>query len=208
MIPLLQATESAVFTSTASGIATYVPYIQGVCYAIAACVCVVTALVIFDDIQNERSNLQGKLIGCIGSITFFISAAIFIPDVFGVSDNTSGSLALDYKYGVTGKSSDGLLTSERGGVPSTGLIVEIPDINSNVWINLHDKYGRLPYSNATVDDFYLYSDYVSSSKGDLGLTQKRIINDYLAGKMDFRTYVALYWFAEANGHTSSKWTGM
>lgn len=208
MTTLLQITEPVAFTSTASGIASYVPYIQGVCYALAACVCVVTAFVIFDDIQNERSNLQGKLIGCVGSILFFISAALFIPDVFGVSDNTSGNLAMDYKYGVTGKSSDGLLTSERGGVPSTGLIVEIPDISSNVWINLYDKYGRLPYSNATVDDFYLYSDYVSSSKGDLGLTQNRIIQDYLSGKMDFRTYVALYWFAESNGHTSSKWTGM
>lgn len=208
MIPLLQATESVVFTSTASGIATYVPYIQGICYALAACVCVVTAVVIFDDMQNDRGNLQSKLIGCVGSILFFISAALFIPDVFGVSSNNSGSLAMDYKYGVTGKTGDGLLTSEHGGIPSTGLIVEIPDINSNVWINLYNKNGRLPYTNATIDDFYLYSDYVSTSKGDLGLTQNRIIQDYNSGKMDFRTYVALYWFAESNGHTVEKWQGM
>lgn len=208
MIPLLQISEPSSFTTTATGIASYVPYVQGICYVLAAIVAVVTAYIIFDDILNDRGGTLKKLISCVGSILFFISAALFIPDVFGVSDNVSGSLASDYKFGVTGKNSDGLLTSDHGGIPQTGLITEIPDINSKVWINYYNDSGRLPYSKATVNDFYLYADYVSSSKGDLGLTQKRIIKDYNSGKLDFRTYVSLYWFADANGHTESKWQGL
>lgn len=76
-----QSAASA-FNDAASGIVAYIPYIQNICYAIAAVVAVAGAISIYIKMNNEEQDVKKSIMMVIGACIFLIAAAQALPLFF------------------------------------------------------------------------------------------------------------------------------
>lgn len=144
-LPLLAAPSGAEALSNSSEeIAKYVPFLRLLCYAIAGVLSIVAAYYGYFNLQEGDGNSRKKVMMCVGSAIAFIGLSFALPSFFGVSSDIygiSGDFRKDEKYNITGsrtssKGDGSFLISDQGGISKTGLIVEIPSINYEGWVNV------------------------------------------------------------------------
>ena len=147
-------------SDAADGVGSYLPYVQGVCYAIAAVIAVAMT---------------------VGSCMCFVLMATALPQFFGVDG--SGSSTGGSSGSSTGSgTSDGFLASDQGGISQTGINTEIP--------SFHDQTGNWitfpPETNMTVANHLMdiYDHFGSGREGSYGRTLAYIHNAYRQGQID------------------------
>lgn len=152
-LPLLAAPSGAEALSNSSEeIAKYVPFLRLLCYAIAGVLSIVAAYYGYFNLQEGDGSSRKKVMMCVGSAIAFIGLSFALPSFFGVSSDIygiSGDFRKDEKYNITGsmtKPGGSFLVSDQGGISQTGLIVEIPSMNYEGWVNVP---AGVPYEVAS-----------------------------------------------------------
>lgn len=144
-LPLLAAPSGAQALSNSSEeIAKYVPFLRLLCYALAGVLSIVAAYYGYFNLQEGYGSSRKKVMMCVGSAIAFIGLSFALPSFFGVSSDIfgiSGNFRKDEKYNITGsmtstKDGGSFLVSDQGGISKTGLIVEIPSMNYEGWVNV------------------------------------------------------------------------
>lgn len=168
---ILQASGIQSLKLVSGNIADYVPYVQGLCFVLAALCAVFFAYLMYEDMIHDRGRLQQKMLMCIGSVLTFIGLAVYTPAFFGLDKSVSGTFATDAKFGITGVTEGGLITRQLSdGSISTGTIVtDIPDLDSPVWLK---KFDVSPYfvtqggTEPSEETFLLFAELYSKCHGD------------------------------------------
>ena len=162
-------------SDAADGVGSYLPYVQGVCYAIAAVIAVAGAMSIYLSMQTNPNQIRKRICMC------FVLMATALPQFFGVDG--SGSSTGGSSSSSTGSgNSDGFLASDQGGISQTGINTEIP--------SFHDKTGNWitfpPETNMTVANHLMdiYDHFGSGREGSYGRTLAYIHNAYRQGQID------------------------
>ena len=70
--------------------AAYMPYIQGLSYAIVGLLAVVGAFYVANAYQTGDPEARQKAIRLVGASMFFVTAVTFMPEIFGVSNSPEG----------------------------------------------------------------------------------------------------------------------
>lgn len=143
-VPLFAAPSGAdALSSSSEEIAKYVPFLRLLCYAIAGVLAVVAAYYGYFNLQEGDGNSKKKIMMCVGSAVAFISLSFALPSFFGVDSDIfgySGDILKDKKYNIMGThlttKGGSYLVSDEGGISRTGIIVEIPSMNYEGWVNL------------------------------------------------------------------------
>ena len=107
-------------SDAADGVGSYLPYVQGVCYVIAAVIAVAGAMSIYLSMQTNPNQIRKRMMMTVGSCMCFVLMATALPQFFGVDG--SGSSTGGSSSSSTGSgNSDGFLASDQGGISQTGI---------------------------------------------------------------------------------------
>lgn len=168
-------------SDAADGVGSYLPYVQGVCYVIAAVIAVAGAMSIYLSMQTNPNQIRKRMMMTVGSCMCFVLMATALPQFFGVDG--SGSSTGGSSSSSTGSgTSDGFLASDQGGISQTGINTDIP--------SFHDKTGNWitfpPETNMTVANHLMdiYDHFGSGREGSYGRTLAYIHNAYRQGQID------------------------
>src|SRR5574344_1108714 len=83
---------TAAFDTVTKGVASYLPYVTGLCYAIASIICLAGALEIYFAYINEAQDVKKRTFACV----FFVASAHGLPAFFGLKNSSLSSGGLDY----------------------------------------------------------------------------------------------------------------
>ena len=165
----------------ADGVASYLPYVQGVWYVIAAVIAVAGAMSIYLSMQTNPNQIRKRMMMTVGSCMCFVLMATALPQFFGIDGN--GSSTGGSNSSTTGSgTSDGFLASDKGGISQSGINTEIP--------SFHDKSGNWisfpPETNMTVANHLMdiYDHFGSGQEGSYGRTLDYIHTAYRQGQID------------------------
>lgn len=128
--------------STQSGsVASYMPVVQCVCYAMAAIIAVVGVVAAYYALQSDNGSGRKVIMGAVGSCVTFVAMATALPMFFGYDGDGTFTLAMN----DTGSSS-GTGTPDRywhvdpnsvlvgpGGIPTNGIKTDIPSLDDPIW---------------------------------------------------------------------------
>ena len=71
-------------SDAADGVGSYLPYVQGVCYVIAAVIAVAGAMSIYLSMQTNPNQIWKRMMMTVGSCMCFVLMATALPQFFGV----------------------------------------------------------------------------------------------------------------------------
>ena len=168
-------------SDAADGVGSYLPYVQGVCYVIAAVIVVAGAMSIYMSMQTNPNQIRKRMMMTVGSCMCFVCMATALPQFFGV-DGTGSSSSGSNSSVSGGGSSDGFLASDQGGISQSGINTEIP--------SFHDRSGNWitfpPETNMTVANHLMdiYDHFGSGQEGSYGRTLAYIHTAYRQGQID------------------------
>ena len=168
-------------SDAADGVGSYLPYVQGVCYVIAAVIAVAGAMSIYMSMQTNPNQIRKRMMMTAGSCMCFVCMATALPQFFGV-DGTGSSSSGSNSSVSGGGSSDGFLASDQGGISQSGINTEIP--------SFHDRSGNWitfpPETNMTVANHLMdiYDHFGSGQEGSYGRTLAYIHTAYRQGQID------------------------
>jgi len=163
-------------SDAADGVGSYLPYVQGVCYVIAAVIAVAGAMSIYLSMQTNPNQIRKRMMMTVGSCMCFVLMATALPQFFGVDGSGSST------GGRTTAIYSEKLGSDQGGISQTGINTEIP--------SFHDKTGNWitfpPETNMTVANHLMdiYDHFGSGREGSYGRTLAYIHNAYRQGQID------------------------
>lgn len=125
-----------------ANIASYLPFVQALCYAVAGVLAIAGAMAAYYALQSENGNARKAVMGCVGSCIAFVCMATSLPMFFGYDSegsftamnegNSSASTSTTIQHGgsvVHG----GSIVIDGGGVPHSGIITIIPDLSDPIW---------------------------------------------------------------------------
>lgn len=181
-------TGLAGINDAADGIGSYLPFVQGLCYVIAAVIAVVGAMSIYMAMQNSPQFTTKRIVTSVGSCLCFVCMANGLPHFFGLdaSGQSVFSFGTTADAGTEGGSSDGFLASDEGGISKSGLIADIPAITdrSGNWIKFPIGTNMI-VANHVMDIF----DHMGSGvQGSYGRTLDYINLEYSQNIIDKTTY--------------------
>ena len=82
-IPSFAQTGSEALSSASDGIYSYLPFVQGLCYVIAALIAIVGATSIYMAMQTSPQQVSKRITMSVGSCLCFVCMAISLPQFFG-----------------------------------------------------------------------------------------------------------------------------
>lgn len=174
-------------SDAADGVGSYLPYVQGVCYVIAAVIAVAGAMSIYLSMQTNPNQIRKRMVMTVGSCMCFVCMATALPQFFGGDGNSTSGGSNTTTSG--GGSSDGFLASDKGGISQSGINTEIPSFNdrSGNWITFP------PGTNMTVANHLMdiYDHFGSGQTGSYGRTLAYINYAYRQGQIDHDMYEQL-----------------
>lgn len=110
------------------GVSSYLPYVRGICYVIAAIIAIVGAMSAYSSMLLNPQNTTKRITMTVGSCVAFIVMATALPQFFGYESN--GSLSShNSTTGGGGGSVSGDYSDFEGGT----LLTEIPDLDDPRW---------------------------------------------------------------------------
>lgn len=176
-------------SDAADGVGSYLPYVQGVCYVIAAVIAVAGAMSIYLSMQTNPSQIRKRMMMTVGSCMCCVLMATALPQFFGVDGSGSSTGGSSSSSTTNSGASDGFLASDQGGISQTGINTEIP--------SFHDKTGNWitfpPETNMTVANHLMdiYDHFGSGQEGSYGRTLAYIQNAYRQGQIDHNMFEQL-----------------
>lgn len=184
-LPSFAKTGSSAFSGASDGIYGYIPYIQGLCFAIAAVIAIVGATATYMAMQTAPQQVTKRITMTVGSCLCCVSMAIALPQFFGYESYSTGDGSSSSSGGSTG-SSDGFLSTDKGGISQSGIDTTIPSIRdqSGNWITFP------PGTNMTIANclMTIYDHMGSGVSGSYGRTLNYIQQEYRSGNIDYNTY--------------------
>ena len=134
-IPGFAQTGSEALLGASDGIYSYVPFIQGLCYVIAALIAIVGAASVYMAMQTSPQQVSKRIVTSVGSCLCFVCMAISLPQFFGYESYSVGN-GSDIAMNGVGGSSNGFLTTDRGGISQSGINTTIPPLSDKAgnWI--------------------------------------------------------------------------
>ena len=121
-------------SDAADGVGSYLPYVQGVCYVIAAVIAVAGTMSIYLSMQTNPSQIRKRMMMTVGSCMCFVLMATALPQFFGVDGSGSSTGGSSSSSTTNSGTSDGFLASDQGGISRSGIITEIPSFADERWV--------------------------------------------------------------------------
>lgn len=182
-LPSSAQTGSSALTDASNGIYSYTPFVQGLCFTIAAIIAIVGATATYMAMQTSPQQVTKRITMTVGSCLCFVSMAIALPQFFGYEQYSTGNGSGSSTNGTTG-SSDGFLASDKGGISQSGIITEIPTFADDRWV--HFPSGtKMETANYLLD---IYDKNGGGSTGSYGRTLEYINNLYWRGEINYGVY--------------------
>lgn len=119
-IPSFAQTGSKALSGASDGIYSYLPFVQGLCYVIAALIAIVGATSIYMAMQTSPQQVSKRITMSVGSCLYFVCMAISLPQFFGYESYSVGN-GSDLALNGAGGSSNGFLTTDKGGISQSGI---------------------------------------------------------------------------------------
>ena len=113
---------TAAFDTVTKGVANYLPYVTGLCYAIASIICLAGAMEIYFAYINEAQDVKKRILRVTFACVFFVASAHGLPAFFGLKNSSISSGGLDY-WGMIDGNICLLYTSPS---PRDGLLSRMP----------------------------------------------------------------------------------
>ena len=173
-------------SDAADGVGSYLPYVQGVCYVIAAVIALAGAMSIYLSMQTNPNQIRKRMMMTVGSCMCFVLMATALPQFFGV-DGSGSSTGGSSSSSAGSGTSDGFLASDQGGISRSGIITEIPSFADERWV--HFPSGtKMETANYLLD---IYDKNGAGAAGSYGKTLDYINSLYRNGEINYGTYNSL-----------------
>ena len=184
-IPGFAQTGSEALLGASDGIYSYVPFIQGLCYVIAALIAIVGAASVYMAMQTSPQQVSKRIITGVGSCLCFVCMAISLPQFFGYESYSVGS-GSDLALNGAGGSSNGFLTTDKGGISQSGINTTIPPLSDKTgnWITFPPG-SNMDIANNLMD---IYNHMGSGVTGTYGRTLDYINNEFRLGNISKNMY--------------------
>ena len=164
-----------------STIAVYLPYVQALCYVIAAVFAVAGAFTLYVSMQTQPQQTAKRMVTTFGSCICFVCLATSLPHFFGMDGKAMGSniLLADGSIG-----NNDFLSSNTGGIPLSGIDTSIPPLSDGSWVTFPPG-TNMDIARSLVD---IYNHMGGGAEGSYGRTLDYINLTYQNGDMDRDTY--------------------
>lgn len=184
-IPGFAQTGSAAILGASDGIYSYLPFVQGLCYVIAALIAIVGATSIYMAMQTSPQQVTKRIVTSVGSCLCFVCMAISLPQFFGYESYSVGN-GSDLALNGAGGSSNGFLTTDRGGISQSGINKTIPSLSDKTgnWITFPPG-SNMDIANNLMD---IYNHMGSGVTGTYGRTLDYINNEFRLGNISKNMY--------------------
>ena len=178
---LLAQTELSAVGDVSSTIAVYLPYVQALCYVIAAVFAVAGAFTLYVSMQTQPQQTAKRMVTTFGSCICFVCLATSLPHFFGMDGKAMGSniLLADGSIG-----NNDFLSSNTGGIPLSGIDTSIPPLSDGSWVTFPPG-TNMDIARSLVD---IYNQMGGGAEGSYGRTLDYINLTYQNGDMDRDTY--------------------
>lgn len=178
---LLAQTGLSAVGDVSSTIAVYLPYVQALCYAIAAVFAVAGAFTLYVSMQTQPQQTAKRMVTTFGSCICFVCLATSLPHFFGMDGKAMGSnvLLADGSIG-----NNDFLSSNTGGIPLSGIDTSIPPLSDGSWVTFPPG-TNMDIARSLVD---IYNQMGGGAEGSYGRTLDYINLTYQNGDMDRDTY--------------------
>ena len=174
-------------SDAADGVGSYLPYVQGVCYVIAAVIALAGAMSIYLSMQTNPNQIRKRMMMTVGSCMCFVLMATALPQFFGVDGSGSSTGGSSSSSTTNSGTSDGFLASDQGGISRSGIITEIPSFADERWV--HFPSGtKMETANYLLD---IYDKNGAGAAGSYGKTLDYINSLYRNGEINYGTYNSL-----------------
>ena len=184
-IPGFAQTGSEAILGASDGIYSYLPFVQGLCYVIAALIAIVGATSIYIAMQTSPQQVSKRIVMSVGSCLCFVCMAISLPQFFGYESYSVGN-GSDLALNGAGGSSNGFLTTDKGGISQSGINTTIPPLSDKTgnWINFPPG-SNMDIANNLMD---IYNHMGSGVTGTYGRTLDYINNEFRLGNISKNMY--------------------
>ena len=178
---LLAQTGLSAVGDVSSTIAVYLPYVQALCYVIAAVFAVAGAFTLYVSMQTQPQQTAKRMVTTFGSCICFVCLATSLPHFFGMDGKAMGSniLLADGSIG-----NNDFLSSNTGGIPLSGIDTSIPPLSDGSWVTFPPG-TNMDIARSLVD---IYNQMGGGAEGSYGRTLDYINLTYQNGDMDRDTY--------------------
>ena len=178
---LLAQTGLSDVGDVSSTIAVYLPYVQTLCYVIAAVFAVAGAFTLYVSMQTQPQQTAKRMVTTFGSCICFVCLATSLPNFFGMDGKVMGSniLLADGSIG-----NNDFLSSNTGGIPLSGIDTSIPPLSDGSWVTFPPG-TNMDIARSLVD---IYNHMGGGAEGSYGKTLDYINLTYQNGDMDRDTY--------------------
>ena len=178
---LLAQTGLSAVGDVSSTIAVYLPYVQALCYVIAAVFAVAGAFTLYVSMQTQPQQTAKRMVTTFGSSICFVCLATSLPHFFGMDGKAMGSniLLADGSIG-----NNDFLSSNTGGIPLSGIDTSIPPLSDGSWVTF-PLGTNMDIARSLVD---IYNHMGGGAEGSYGRTLDYINLTYQNGDMDRDTY--------------------
>ena len=178
---LLAQTGLSAVGDVSSTIAVYLPYVQALCYVIAAVYAVAGAFNLYVSMQTQPQHTAKRMVTTFGSCICFVCLATSLPHFFGMDGKVMGSniLLADGSIG-----NNDFLSSNTGGIPLSGIDASIPPLSDGSWVTFPPG-TNMDIARSLVD---IYNHMGGGAEGSYGRTLDYINLTYQNGDMDRDTY--------------------
>ena len=178
---LLAQTGLSAVSDVSSTIAVYLPYVQALCYVIAAVFAVAGAFTLYVSMQTQPQQTAKRMVTTFGSCICFVCLATSLPHFFGMDGKAMGSnvLLADGSIG-----NNDFLSSNTGGIPLSGIDTSIPPLSDGSWVTFPPG-TNMDIARSLVD---IYNQMGGGAEGSYGRTLDYINLTYQNGDMDRDTY--------------------
>ena len=178
---LLAQTGLSAVGDVSSTIAVYLPYVQALCYVIAAMFAVAGAFTLYVSMQTQPQQTAKRMVTTFGSCICFVCLATSLPHFFGMDGKVMGSNVL-FANGSIGNND--FLSSNTGGIPLSGIDTSIPPLSDGSWVTFPPG-TNMDIARSLVD---IYNNMGGGAEGSYGRTLDYINLTYQNGDMDRDTY--------------------
>ena len=160
--PGFAQTGSEALLGASDGIYSYVPYLQ-----------------------TSQQQVSKRIVTSVGSCLCFVCMAISLPQFFGYESYSVGN-GSDIAMNGAGGSSNGFLTTDKGGISKSGINTTIPPLSDRTgnWITFPPG-SNMDIANSLMD---IYNHMGSGVTGTYGRTLDYINNEFRHGNISQSTY--------------------
>ena len=182
---LLAQTGLSAVGDVSDGIGVYLPYVQALCYVIAAVIALVGAVVVYHSMQTSPQQTAKRITMTVGSCFCFVCLATALPEFFGMDGRWIGSNIAVMTGGNSGNGD--FLASNNGGIPQSGIDASIPPLSDGRWVKFPPG-TNMDVARSLVD---IFNHMGGGADGSYKRTLDYIHLTYKNGDMERKIYLQM-----------------